>query len=546
MADQKKPVVFTRRSSGLVRSVSAFSAFALVMCHTVGGGINKLMIFAEYNNPGANVALAFLITGILALITAYVYSELSALMPRTGGDYIFTSRAISPVLGFLASWGFWFTEVLSFGVIAFYDIPIWGLSFQIAGAATHSTAWLKAGTAISGIGWTLWLGLALVVIFSVVALFGMRRYTQIINTLLILPIIGSIIMIIVLLRSPSIAHPSWDAVYGSGMWNKVVQLSATATDHWKPTPFNMHATLMAGVGGIWAYIGVTAAAYAGGEVKNPERSMSIAMLGGAATIVAYYVVLSIEVYHMYATPNGSFISMYDNVFQHVNAAGQKDLWPQLKALYPYAPNPYLPTFAAGVMPGQGFWQFLVAISAAIWLMNDIPVFFVVCSREVFAWSFDRMFPEVFAQVNERWHTPHNAIWLTLAGGVVGVLLSFVSEKGLAGSWVAAMDTTMLYEFAVVFGSLSAAVIPFVRPDIYERGRKLEWGHIPVISIFGIISFTVNLWYLFIAGRWLQITSSLALQVIWMGAGLAIFVGYYIYNTRRGVDVRSIYQQIPPA
>jgi len=540
MADQKKPIVFTRRSSGLVRSVSAFSAFALVMCHTVGGGINKLLIYAEFNNPGANVSLAFLITGILALITAYVYSELSALMPRTGGDYIFTSRAISPVLGFLASWGFWFTEVLSFGIIAFYDIPIWGLSLQIAGSATHSVAWQKAGTTISGLGWTTGLGILLVIIFSVVALFGMRRYTKIINTLLILPLIGSVIMIIVLLRNPSVAHPSWDAVYGSGMWNMVEKLSATATDHWRPTPFNMHATLMAGVGGIWAYIGVTAAAYAGGEVKNPERSMAIAMLGGAAVIVAYYVILAIEVYHVYATPNGSFISMYDNVYKH------PDLWKQLTAVYPYAPPPYLPTFAAGVMPGQGFWQFIVAISAAIWLMNDIPVFFVVCSRQVFSWSFDRMFPEVFARVNERWHTPHNAIWLTLIGGIVGVFLSFVAEKGIAGSWVAAMDTTMLYEFAVVFGSLSAAVIPFVRPDIYERGRKLAWGGVPVITIFGIISFIVNFWYLFIAGAWLHVTTDLLLQVLWMGAGLAIFVGYYIYNTRRGVDVRSIYQQIPPA
>jgi APA family basic amino acid/polyamine antiporter len=543
MAEQK-PIVFTRRSSGLVRSVSAFSAFSLVMCHTVGGGINKLMVYAEYNNPGANVALAFLITGVLALITAYVYSELSALMPRTGGDYIFTSRAISPVLGFLASWGFWFTEVLSFGIIAFYDIPIWGLSLQIAGSAAHSEGLLKAGTAISGIGWTTWLAIALVGIFSIIALFGMRRYTRIINTLLILPLIGSIVMIIVLFRSPSVAHQSWDAVYGSGMWDMVTKLSATATDHWRFTPFNMHNTLMAGVGGIWAYIGVTAAAYAGGEVKNPERSMSIAMLGGATVIVAYYVILSIEVYRMFATPNGSFISMYDNVFMH------KDLWKQLTAVYPYAPNPYLPTFAAAIIPGHGFWQafwqFLVAISAAIWLMNDIPVFFVVCSRQVFAWSFDRMFPEKFAEVNERWHTPHNAIWLTLLGGLVGVFLSYASEMHLAGSWVAAMDTTMLYEFAVVFGSLSAAVIPFVRPDIYERGRQLSWGGFPVISIFGIISFTVNFWYLFIAGAWLHVTTDLLLQILWMGAGLLIFVGYYIYNTRRGVDVRSIYQQIPPA
>jgi len=109
-----------------------------------------------------------------------------------------------------------------------------------------------------------------------------------------------------------------------------------------------------------------------------------------------------------------------------------------------------------------------------------------------------------------------------------------------------MDTTMLYEFAVVFASLAAVVLPFVRPDIYERGRRLSWFGVPVLTIFGIISFFANFWYLFIAGAWLKTTTDLMLQVIWMAAGVAIFVGYYIYNTKKGVDVRSIYQQIPPA
>jgi hypothetical protein len=68
----------------------------------------------------------------------------------------------------------------------------------------------------------------------------------------------------------------------------------------------------------------------------------------------------------------------------------------------------------------------------------------------------------------------------------------------------------------------------------------------VLTIFGIISFFANFWYLFIAGAWLKTTTDLMLQVIWMAAGVALFVGYYIYNTKKGVDVRSIYQQIPPA
>ena len=534
--DSQEPVVFTRRSSGLIRTVGAFSALSLVLCHTIGGGINKLMVYASYTSPGANVPLAFLFTGIIAIITAAVYMMLSTAMPRTGGDYIYITRGISPIMGFLASWGFWFTEVLSFGIIAFYDIPIWGLTFQIAGSAMQNEALLRIGSIISAPHWGLWLGFAMVVVFSLVALRGMTTYTKIINWMLVLPAIGSVLMIIFMSKGSSMVAVNWDAVYGSGMYQKVVELSGQFTDVWRPRSFSLAATLLAGVGGIWAYIGVTAAAYVGGEVKNPRRTMAIGLLGGASIIVLYYVFLSFTTYRTF----GNFIPMYCNVYKHPEA------WQALTAIYPHAPAPYLPTFAAAMAPGMFIVQFIMAISAALWLMNDIPVFFVICSRQVFSWSFDRFFPAKFAEVNPKYHTPHYAILLTLVGGLVGVLVSYIAEKGVVGSWVAAMDTTMLYQFAVTLGCLAAVAIPYIRPDIYERGRKLEIRGIPVMSILGMIGFGFNFWYLFIAGSWLNISRDLLVQSGWMFVGVVIFLGYYASNTKKGIDVRSIYQQVPPA
>ena len=534
--DSQEPVVFTRRSSGLIRTVGAFSALSLVLCHTIGGGINELMINASYTSPGANVPLAFLFTGIIAIITAAVYMMLSTAMPRTGGDYIYITRGISPIMGFLASWGFWFTEVLSFGVIAFMDIGIWGLTFKIAGAAMGNEALVSIGDRIMTPGVGLGLGLFMVVLFSLVALLGMTTYTKIINMMLILPAIGSVLMIIFMARGPSAVAASWDAVYGSGMYQKVVELSGQFTDVWRPRGFSFAATLLAGVGGIWAYIGVTAAAYVGGEVKNPRRTMAIGLLGGATIIVLYYVFLSFMTYRTF----GNFIPMYCNVYRHPEA------WQALKAMYPLAAKPYLPTFAAAMAPGMYIVQFIMAISAALWLMNDIPVFFVICSRQVFSWSFDRFFPSKFAEVNPRFHTPHYAILLTLLGGVIGVFLAFINELGVVGSWLAAMNTAMLYQFAVTLGCLAAVAIPYIRPDIYERGRKLEIRGIPVMSILGMIGFGFNFWYLFIAGSWLTISRDMLLQSGWMFLGVVIFLAYYASNTKKGIDVRSIYQQVPPA
>ncbi|RLE62772.1 MAG: APC family permease, partial [Thermoprotei archaeon] len=97
MGEEAAPVIFVRRASGLVRTVGPFTAFMLVFTHTVGGGIHKLAVIAAYQHPGAFVPFSFLVPGLLAMIpTALVYTMLGAMMPRTGGDYIFITRGLSP------------------------------------------------------------------------------------------------------------------------------------------------------------------------------------------------------------------------------------------------------------------------------------------------------------------------------------------------------------------------------------------------------------------------------------------------------------------
>ncbi|MCK4247656.1 MAG: APC family permease, partial [Methanomicrobia archaeon] len=83
------PIVFTRRASGLVREIGLFTAIAIPLTHTIGGGINKLLILASYENPGANVPLAYILAGIPIFFTAVSYTMLAVSMPRTGGDYIY-------------------------------------------------------------------------------------------------------------------------------------------------------------------------------------------------------------------------------------------------------------------------------------------------------------------------------------------------------------------------------------------------------------------------------------------------------------------------
>jgi len=535
---KEAPTLFLRKATGLVREVGPFTAMALGLTHTIGGGINRLMIEASYNNPGASVPLAFAITAIPTIFTAIAYTLMSISMPRTGGDYIYITRSVNPIIGFLSTWGFWFTEVLSLGTICFYDIPVWGMTLQIAGVATKNTSWINLGSTLSTDLTTIFLAsFVLLIIFTLTAFLGMRVYGWIVNALLIIPAVGSFATIGLLLSAtPANAPTLWNQTYGAGTYQAITDLANANSTHvaWPLAPFTMDATLKAGIASIWAYIGFTAAAYVGGEVKNPSRSMIWAIVMSSVLIIIYYISVSVLVYNAF----GNFIPIYDFVHKNFNT--------QLNTIIPNAPPRYLPTFVAPLAPGNSALQFFVAITAAIWLMNDIPAFFVVCTRLVFSWSFDRFFPEAFAAVDERFHTPYWAVTLVFFGGLAGLVLSWISEQKLAGAYIAAMDTTMLYQVTVTFACVAAALTPYVRRDLYDKGLKIELAGIPLLTIVGILGFFFNFWFWLVTATWLAPTTDMATQSLWMAVGLLIFVGYYIVNIKKGIDVKTIYAEVPPA
>jgi len=527
---EEGPIVFTRKASGLVREVSIFTAMAIGLTHTIGGGINNYMVQMPYSASGSNVPGAFAIAGLVVILTAISYSMLGVAMPRTGGDYIYISRGINPVLGFITSWGFWLTELLSLGIIAYIDIPFFGTAYRIYGSASGSASAFDTATTLSE-NQTVILSLAvLIVIFSaIVTYLGTRVYSWIINIALVAGIIGSIAMVgYFLIRTGQPYNELWNSVYGAGTYEKIMN-NPDAIAAWSNVDFTMSATLQASIVCVWAYIGFTAAAYMGGEVKNPSKGMIWAVTGAAALIIGYYLLLSALVY---GKIGNEFLYKYNYMFNN-----QLDT---LKTYVHHPSGPILPAFAAALTTNHWI-QMTIALSGAIWLLNDIPAFFLVCSRLVFSWSFDRFFPEKFANVNDRFHSPHYAILLTMFGGFFGVWMAY------GDTWVAALDTTVLYIFAVMFGCLSAAVLPYIRHDIYEKSPSIEIAGVPLMTIAGVMGFVANLFLLLNAAVGMVSNLSNAFyECVWMGLGVVIFVAFWNYNRKRGVDTSKIYAQIPPA
>jgi hypothetical protein len=105
------PKLFVRQSSGLVRNVSVTNALFFNVAAFVGVGLTLYPIFyslADVNvwraGPFSAYGWAAIIAGLFCILLAMIFASLTSVMPRSGGDYVFTSRIRHPFLGWTESW----------------------------------------------------------------------------------------------------------------------------------------------------------------------------------------------------------------------------------------------------------------------------------------------------------------------------------------------------------------------------------------------------------------------------------------------------------
>ena len=91
--------------SELVRGLGLWSAVAIVIGDTIGTGI--FLVTSDMARAVGSTALVFaawLIGGLIVLFGAFCYAELGAAFPKAGGPYVYLTRGLGPLCGFLFGW----------------------------------------------------------------------------------------------------------------------------------------------------------------------------------------------------------------------------------------------------------------------------------------------------------------------------------------------------------------------------------------------------------------------------------------------------------
>ena len=572
---QKK--LFVRKATGLVREIGPLTAMIIILCNVMGLGWQKRVFQFTGAAPLPEnlwvagippMVMAFLIGGIIIILSVLSFSILIAAMPRSGGGYVVISRLVSPIWAFVGSWFEFLSIAWSFGIIAvavfegiyFIFGPIVGIT-----AAGVNDVYLFGG------------GLLLVVLFTAIGSLGVRMAGYLLQVMFWIPAILTVYVLYLL--ASSMANPSalQAGITSLGQANGMAGITADSYvkgalaqgmdaanvgNYWS-------AVSTAMIGAYFAYIGYAASTFVAGEVKEANKSLpKVLLVSSVIIMVAYMVVSGLGAYATAALgrttlPNGNTWTFFE-AYSYLSYGGgnlAKAGVPAIKA--------WTTTIAAmtGIGMGLSSLNWLLFIFGILWVANDIPPFILTASRILFAMAFDRVLPGSLANVNERFHSPVNA---TIATGVFGLLGCF-SESGVisnGGSWnpggalggalngifSIGVSSTDLFD-AVFFTLFALALImlPFRKKEIYETAPFKIGGKTGIV-IIGVLGVGANLvldWMILTAPQdsynilaptsdnWFAIGFTVLLGIVG-----AVMYAYYKYG-KKDVDYSTIFAEIPP-
>ena len=263
----------------LVRGIGWLDATALVVGSMIGSGIFIVSAkSARVLGSGGWVLAAWAIAGVLTMIAALCCSELAAMMPKAGGQYVFFREAYGPLFGFLFGWTMFL--VVQTGTIA---------AVAVAFAKFLGVLWPAVSEAKTRIG-PVSVSAAQVVGVAVIALLtasnatGLKTGTATQNVFTF----AKLAALLALTLCGLLLGSEGAALRAEGFWN------AVSPDGRALTGVALLAALgTAMVGPLFSQSAWNNVTFAGEEVETPGRTLPRALLAGCLLVTSLYVLANV-------------------------------------------------------------------------------------------------------------------------------------------------------------------------------------------------------------------------------------------------------------
>src|SRR3954470_2622473 len=282
-------------SSGFIRELGLFDSVMIVVGVMIGSGI--FIVPADMSRllgSSGWLLVAWAVTGVLTIAAAISYGELASMMPEAGGMYVYLREAFSPVWGFLYGWTLFM--VIQTGTIAAVAVAFARFAGILFPALSESSylippIHLSAGYAVS-LSSTQLLAILVIAVLTWTNSWGIR-YGKIVQNLFTVAKTGALAALIVLGifvgRNPTAISANFEHFWDQ---TKVVSLSSGLS---AATTYGLFiAICVCQSGALFAADAWHDITFAGGEVKDPRRTLPRALIIGVVAVIAIYMLTNLS------------------------------------------------------------------------------------------------------------------------------------------------------------------------------------------------------------------------------------------------------------
>jgi APA family basic amino acid/polyamine antiporter len=237
----------------LPRELSLFDSICIVIGTTIGVGIFIVPGTIARELPSPTIILAvWVITGVISFFGALAYAELGAMLPDSGGQYIYLREAYGPLAAFVCGW------------VSFLIVQSGSIAAVSVGCGIYLT-YLLPGFANAA----RWMPVVIITLFSLINYRGVRWAAQAQNIFTVLKVTGLAVII-----------------GSSFLYRTPIRFKA---DDWGAGALTMHGLVMALLGCFLAYDGWQYIAFVAGEVREPSRNIPRSIAIGTGAVILLYL-----------------------------------------------------------------------------------------------------------------------------------------------------------------------------------------------------------------------------------------------------------------
>ena len=456
--------------STLRRRLGALDLMGFGVGIVIGTGIFTLTGIEAKNHAGPGVVISFAVAGLVSLLAALCYAEMSSAVPTAGSAYTYAYATIGEVFAWIIGWDLILEFALGAAVVARgwsgYLQELFGLPSSIFGEGS-----------IVNVG-----AILIVLVLGTVAMVGIRESARVTNVLVVIKVAICLFVIVAgaffVQRSnltPFIPAAAPVKEGTSGLKQPLGQ----ALFGIEPSAFGFAGILTAAAVVFFAYTGFEAVANMGEETRKPARDLPLGLLGTLGLCTVLYIGVSFVLTGMVSYTKISEGAPIANAFEQV---------------------------------GLSWAAKLVSIAAICGLTSVILVDILAMGRIGFAMGRDNLLPPAVARIHPKWGTPYRITGATIV--LVAVLAGLVPLSALADL----VSIGTLFAFIVV--SIAVPVLRRTKPDMKRPFRVPLSPVIPILSALACLYLMTNL----SVETWVRF-------LIWMVLGLSVYFFYGKRNAR---------------